>query len=255
MPQEKDYPAWIEEQQRYFTKRQDSIYKDHKLAEDIEYESKAKEIDENLNYRKKVGPSLDYTPDRGTTKTEKVYRNPTAMEKVDAELDKQDYKFFLENKTQYNTTKKLLQEKEDRHSVYQTKEERDLFEEALELQKDRDAIHKYESERDFREGMQKSINEDKEGSHTKTDFNKEVLEGEYEAYLKIRDENRSATIHHKGHEWEYEKKGDQERFQIKNEQGTPLITIEKLDKDKDFDARRNAYILGDTNEKGEKNSR
>lgn len=143
----------------------------------------------------------------GTQTKEKTFergREASAMEKVETKRKQDLITAPLNRQIQYEVAKKFLSQKEKEYASYTNPHDREAYARAVNLQRDRERV---------------------------------TLKGQPKDQDTIR-----VTINHHDHDWEYERRGDQESFTARDDKGVPLIVIEKLDMNRGFQEQDNAVL-------------
>lgn len=236
------YPEWIEKEKERFEVLREST--EEKLKNPIhnsrvtDIEVECKNIDWNLNFKKVREHVHDGKGARITVKR----KTPGAMDKVQAELNKEDLWDNLKKENKYKANQHVLAEKEKALATLKNNKDKKLFEQALALNKDRAAIAKYANDQERTDRMQKSKSNTRGDIQTDINVKKEInhtmLHGERESA----NEKRLAVINHQGHDWIYEKNGKKEKFTALDDRYKPTIIIEKKDENKHFSSDNNACI-------------
>ena len=241
----------FDERREYYEYRAQEIQRDlrerkYKERDQI-VENQCSDIDKQLNDRTRryTNPNFNYTPYGSTNRiTEKDIGSPTAMEKVEAELDKQDYRRPLNNDIQYDQSKITLEEKERERDGLQDQTEKEAFSDAVNIQGDRDFISSYEEQQERNKQREEKVQEhlEREAQAPTTQNDTRFSDKVGKAEKDFNERFKQAEIYHQGATWEYQKEGQSELFLTKDAKGDLVATIEKVDSSKSFEEGKNARI-------------
>lgn len=168
----------------------------------------------------------------GTVRRIERREPPGLMDKVRIELKKQDIKRPLDEKIELEAKQDVLKEKQAEIKTYDDQETRKQLTEALKLEKDQARIAALRKRQDLtrQTDWKETLTKAKNKPQAKAQFN-----------ARSEDRERTATVDHKGRQWTYRKKGQEETLE-RLSKGKEIVVIRKKDKFRDFDEGKNAWI-------------
>lgn len=200
-------------------------------------DQKCGELDARLENRTLTS---DQPTPLGNQRTIRHLDQPTAMEKVEVELEKQKQRRPFERKIAYYEAKHLLKIKEEEYSTYETEGERNSFSAAVGMDQNRKTILDYEERLEKEKRKKETKQKAREGLNNDAPQYKAAGQ----AVDSFNDENtlQRADINHHGQKWTYEKRGRAESMTISGFQGDNLVSITQADQKQKLNDVGNARV-------------
>ena len=222
---------WIRERQAYYEKIKRGYIKELKGGEfnQLDDSSEQEKVDKKKRSVSIPSPTGDLTEDPPNVK------NPTVMDKVEAELKKQDINEPTDRENNYKATKWVLEKKEEFLKTITGDAARRQFIDAVGINEDKKIIDEFEAEQEKELSAYEQYKEP--GDIKAKDDPEEHLKKVNQSNL-----NRTVNIQHKGVNWTYARNGREESFTHTTTSGQPVVRITKNTPHKNFDEGKNSIV-------------